>query len=619
MNDQALAAEILRLVGNKENIKSVTHCFTRLRLNLVNEGLADTPAIEKLSGVIKVISQAGQYQIVIGNQVAGVYQKLIAILGTNFDQSASDTSEQGSKNPLVRMLESVASIFAPVIVAITGAGMLKALMALFLATGIISPEMSTYQVLAFIADSAFYYLPFLLAVSAARKLNCNMYIAMAIAGVLLHPNFLGMMEAGPISFLGLPVTNANYSSSVIPILLAIWLMSYVESFVDRISPDSIKFMTKPLLTLLIVAPITLLILGPLGAIAGNQLAAGLSAINASSFGWLVPFIVGGLAPVLVMTGMHYALIPIGLQNLASLKYDSVVGPGNMVSNISQGAACLAVAVRAKNPTLRKLAISNSISALCGITEPALYGVTLQLKRPFLAVIIGGAAGGLFAGLTGVARFAAGVPGLISLPGYINPDGTFDILIYAIIANIIAFGVTFIFTLIFGFEDDPAIEEVEASVEGQTSTATVEVTAPISGKTMTLSNMNDPAFSEGALGKGIAIEPTATDGTIVAPVDGILTVVSDTKHALGFTTETGVEVLVHVGIDTVELKGEHFDIQAKVGDKVKAGDILGHVDIKALKQKGYDVTTAVVVVNTPDVLVASEKEARRNAVILTVHP
>ncbi|MGL4697500.1 PTS transporter subunit EIIC [Enterococcus larvae] len=464
MNNQELATEILNLVGHEENIQSVTHCFTRLRLNLKNEEVADTQAIEKLDGVIRVIRQGGQYQIVIGNHVADVYQQFIALIGTDFDQTISENQEQGHKNPVVRVLDFIASIFAPVIVAITGAGMLKAFMALFLAAGIITPDMSTYQVLSFIADSAFYYLPFLLAVSAAKKLNCNIYIAMVIAGVLLHPNFLQMMNEGPVSFLAIPVTNANYSSSVIPILLAIWLMSYIEPFLDRISPNSVKFMTKPLFTLLVIAPVTLLVLGPIGAIAGNQLAAGINAISESSFGWLVPFIVGGLAPLLVMTGMHYALIPIGLQNLASLNYDSVVGPGNMVSNISQGAACLAVAIRTKNSNLRKLAISNSISALCGITEPALYGITLKLKRPFLAVIIGGAAGGLFAGLTGVARFAAGVPGLISLPGYINPNGTFTVLIYAIIANIIAFIVTFIFTLIFGFEDDPIVEEVTKEVE-----------------------------------------------------------------------------------------------------------------------------------------------------------
>lgn len=604
MNYRNLAVEIIKNVGGKENILSLTNCATRLRFNLKDDSKANSDILKKTKGVMGVVNKGGQYQVIIGSDVANVCKEINDLANLQDNTAAV---EEDNKNAVVKVLDTIAGIFTPIIPAITGAGMLKAVMALLVSFKVISTSSQTYSILNFMADAAFYFLPFLLANSAAKKFKCNTYMAMTLAAVLLHPNFSAMVDVAKttgegIKFLGIPVTIATYSSSVIPIILGVWLMSFVEPIADKVSPKAIKFFTKPLITLVVAGLGTLIVLGPIGNVCGNGISAGIEFLNKYA-NWLVPFIVGTFSPLLVMTGMHYGLIPIGINNLATAGFDTVVGPGMLGSNIAQGAASLAVACKTKNSELKQLATSAGITGVCGITEPAMYGVTLKLKRPLIGVMIGGGVSGLFLGIFGVGRYTSGSPGLLALPGYIGTDG-FRNIIFACIGAAIAFVVSFVVTYFVGFED--VVEENSEEKVVESTTKDTAVHSPLSGRCVQLSEVSDPMFAEGMMGNGIAIIPQ--EGRVVSPVDGVISAIFDTKHAIGIKSNDGAEILIHVGIDTVNLKGKHFNAKVKAGDSIKKGDLLLEFDINAIKKAGYDVITPVIITNTEDYsdIIGSEK-------------
>lgn len=450
MNYKELAEFILQNVGGKENISALTHCATRLRFNLLDDSKANTDGLKARQGIVGVVNSGGQFQVIIGSDVPNVYRPIIDALGG--DQSIKNDAQiqEDKKNIFEKVIATISGIFTPIIPAITGAGILKAVIALLVAFKAVDTSSQTYQFLVFFADAAFYFLPFLIANSAANRFKCNPYIAMSIAGVLVHPTFINMVNTAKadgtaLSFIGLPVTLASYSSSVIPIILSIWFMSYIEPIADKISPKSVKFFTKPLITLIVVAPVTLIVLGPIGNIIGDGIAAVISILNTYA-SWLVPLIVGTFTPLMVMGGMHYGLIPIGINNIATAQFDTVVGPGMLASNVAQGAASLAVAMKTKNSEVKQMALSAGITGVCGITEPALYGVNLRFKTPLYAAMIGGGVGGLFLGLTKVGRYTTGAPGLLALPGYIGDEG-FTNITYALIGTLISIVVAFIICLI----------------------------------------------------------------------------------------------------------------------------------------------------------------------------
>ncbi len=608
MNYKELARIIIENVGGKENVSALTNCATRLRFNLKDDTKANTDKLKNTKGVMGVVNKGGQYQVIIGSDVANVCKAINEI--ANFEGASKVGEEEDKRNPVVKVLDTIAGIFTPIIPAITGAGMLKAVMALLVSFKLIDTTSQTYSILNFMADAAFYFLPFLLANSAAKKFKCNPYMAMTIAGVLMHPNFTAMInsakQAGTsISFIGLPVTMATYSSSVIPIILGVWFMSFVEPVADKVSPNAIKFFTKPLITLVVAGIVTLVFLGPLGNICGNGIAAGIAFLDQYAK-WLVPLIVGTFSPLLVMTGMHYGLIPIGINNLATAGFDTVVGPGMLGSNIAQGAAALAVACKTKNKELKQLASSAGITGVCGITEPAMYGVTLKLKKPLIGVMLGGGVSGLFLGIFGVGRYTSGSPGLLALPGYIGTDG-FTNIMFACIGAAIAFVVSFVVTYLVGFEDiiEEKTQEVKKEVE-ETQVNDAVIYSPISGQCVALSEVSDPMFSEGMMGDGVAIMPE--EGRVVAPVNGVVSALFDTKHAIGITGEDGTEILIHVGIDTVNLKGKYFDAKVKLGDTIKIGDVLVEFDKNAIIKEGYEVITPVIVTNS--VVYSAISPARR---------
>lgn len=495
-----------------------------------------------------------------------------------------------------KILDTISGIFIPIVPALAGAGMLKALLALLTMLKVVAPDSQTYQFLNFMGDSVFYFMPIIIAASASKKFHVNQFVAMGIGAILMHPTFMNMIAVAKesqtgLEVFGLPVSLVSYSSSVIPIILAIWFMSYVEPITDRYMPKSIRIFMTPLITMLVVGIATLVAIGPLGNICGQLLGDAIGMLN-HYVSWLVPLLVGTFTPLMVMTGMHYGLIPIGINLLATTGFDTVAGPGMMVSNIAQGGASLAVAFRCKNTEIKSLAASAGISAVCGITEPAMYGISLRFKKPLIAAMIGGGAAGLFIGIMGVGRYAQVSPGLFALPSFLGEKGISN-LIYAIIGCAIAFIVSFIISFILGI-DEPK-EDVKLNEQKEIKLDDEEIFAPLKGQVISLDKVNDSVFSSGSLGKGMAIIPS--EGKIYAPADGTISAFFETGHAIGVTSKHGAEILIHVGIDTVNLKGKYFYPKVKQNEQVKKGELLLEFDLNKMKEEGYDCTTMIIVTNS----------------------
>ena len=495
MKFEQIAKEVLENVGGKENVAHVTHCVTRLRFNLKDESKANVDKIKKIKGVMGNVNQGGQFQVIIGNNVSDVYKELMKL--GNF-KSTNEDVKGPKKGIMTSAMDTIAGIFTPVIPAIAGCAMIKAFLSLFVAFGWISTETQSYYILNFIGDAAFFFLPILLAYTAAIKFKASPYLAMVMGAVLLHPNFSALVSAGdPVAFFGLPVRLVKYGSSVIPIILIVWLMSYVEKVVTKIVPKALRVVFVPLLVIVVTAPIGLIAIGPLGDIIGGVLANIIMAIDSKAT-WALPLIMGGLSPLLVMTGMHYSLYPAIFTQLATSGYQTIF-PGMLVANVCQGAAALCVSVKSKNSDLKQLAASTGATAVIGITEPAMYGVNLKLKKPFYAVLAGGAIGGLYAGITGVKVFTPGGAALVGVPAYIGPE--ISNIINILIASAIGFVVTFALTWILGFEDEvEETEELEENTDIKPLKNKISIMSPINGEAVPLSSVNDLTFAEEIMGK-----------------------------------------------------------------------------------------------------------------------
>ena len=614
MNYKDLAEKILHLVGGEENITSLVHCATRLRFTLKDESKVQTDKIKKLKGIMGAVTNAGQYQIIIGNDVPHVFKAIMSMTKLEgADNQSNKSAKKDERNVVAKVIDTVTGIFTPILPAITAAGMIKAVLALLIATKVLSNSSQTYQVLNFMADAGFYFLPILLANSAAKRFKVNSYLAMMIGGILLHPNFSAMIsvakEAGTgIAVFGLNVPLASYGSSVLPIILAIWFMSYVEPIADKISPNAVKFFTKPLITALVVGIATLTLIGPLGYILSDKVAQGIYALE-NYASWLVPTVLGALSPILVMTGTHYGLVPIGINNIMTMGYDTLIGPAMMASNVAQGAAALAISIKTKDQDFKQLSSTSGITAVCGITEPALYGVNLKTKVGLYASMIGGGLGGLFFGIFAVRRFATGSPGLLTLPVYIGGESMANFF-YACIGVAISIVVAFIVALIL-YKDSNDVKDAKEETQKEATNIVKEkepakeqtkvqdsqvvVYSPLKGKAVALQQVNDPTFGEGMMGDGMAIIPS--EGKLVSPVNGTVNMVFETKHAIAITSEEGVELLMHIGLDTVRLGGKYFTAHVQSGDKIKVGMPLVDFDVEAIKKEGYDCITPVIVTNT----------------------
>lgn len=592
MDYRKTAEQIVQLVGGEKNIQSVTHCMTRLRFSLYDNGKANKQRIEKINGVMGVNITGDQFQIIVGNEVPKVYNEIIGTSSINAE-GGKEQAKKGNKNPISAAFEVIASCFTPILPAIAGAGMIKGILAIAATFGWLSATDQTYIILSAIGDGAFYFLPMLLAFSCARKFGSNPYVAVTIAAALLHPDLTALFGAGEsISFIGLPITIATYSSTVIPILLAIWVASYVEKFVDKYTHAAVKLIVVPTVTILVVVPVTLVAIGPLGTIIGDYLSIGLNFLFENT-GFFAAMLLGGTFSLIIMTGMHYALSPVIINNLATNGYDYIF-PAMFVANMGQAGAALAVALRTKNTGFKSLAFTTSLTAVMGITEPAMYGVNMRMKKPFIGALLGGAIGGAYFGVFGVAAYIiGGNGGLPGIPVFIGPT-----FIHALIGMAISFVAGTVITYFLGFEDVEAEEETEET-EDAIATAEVEdaeeVYSPLVGEIKPLSEVNDPTFAQEIMGKGIAIIPE--EGVVTAPVTGKITTIFKTKHALGITSDNGAEILIHVGLDTVQLEGKHFTAHVKEGDLIEVGQKLVSFDIDAIQAAGYDIITPVIITNT----------------------
>lgn len=440
------------------------------------------------------------------------------------------------------------------------------------------------------ADAAFYFLPFLLAYGTAMKIKCSPILAMVLAGIILHPNLSQLVAAGEaVSIFGIPLRLVSYGSSVVPILLIVLVQSYIERNVRKFIPDSVKIMFVPMITLIITGILALTILGPLGAFIGDYLAQAFIWMG-SYGGWIITFVIAAFFPLMVMLGLHYGLVPLSIAQFATLGYENLLGPGALISNIAQGVAAMVVGVTAKDKSTKAIGTSTGITGLMGITEPALYGVNMPKKYPLIAAIIGGGSGGLYAGLMGVSRNATGVTGLPSIPLYIGENmwHLYNVLIALVITVIVTAVLTFFLGL--KYEKAKTINEDKTIKVKDTVIAN-----PIKGEMVELRDVKDQAFASGAMGKGVAIEPS--EGKVIAPFNGEVLSLFPTKHAIGLLSDEGVEVLIHVGLNTVELNGKYFEAYVEQGQRIKKGQTLLTFDLENIKREGYITQTPIIVTNT----------------------
>lgn len=621
---QKPAQDLVKALGGKNNITRVFHCMTRLRFYVKDRSMIDEDAIKQLAEISGVNWHQDQFQVIAGNEVNEMYAELVK-MGIPNDDADSSAHSAGKKGIVAAVIDSITGCMTPMIPALTAAGMIKVVLTLLTTFHLVTDTSSTYQVISFIGDAAFYFMPFLIAANAAKVFNVNQSLALIIAGVFLHPNFTAMISSGdPITFFSIPVTPTIYSYSVIPVILMVWIMSYIVKLVDRITPRIVKLILHPTLVILISAPIAIIVVGPLGGIIGDALAIAINFLS-TKLGFVIVGILAAAFPFIVMTGMHHALTPIGL-NAVATGGDTLIFVSQVCSNVAQGGASLAVAVRSKDKNMKQLASASGISALMGITEPALYGVTLKLKRPVIAAAIAAGIGGVVGGLLQVTLYIA-QNCVLAIPAFLGGGNTMNFF-YGILMIVVSFAGAFILTLIFGFKDEPVSKDVNKTENENNETnetkkplvEKIQILAPASGTVKDITEVPDSTFADKVLGDGAAIIPD--EGKIYAPADGTVVNIMDTKHGIMFETSQGVQLLIHIGLETVNLKGKYFTSHTENGAQVHAGDLLVEFDLDALKAEGYDPVTPVVVTNGDDYIrtvsmIKSDEKVEHGDCLLTI--
>lgn len=592
MNYKKIAEFVLDRIGGESNILSVTHCATRLRFRLRDEKQVNEKELNESDDVIQAFSKSGQYQVIIGTEVPKVYNELINI--SNLEGSKEESSEKEKGNLVARFFNTISSIFTPLLPALAGAGILRGVLLLIEQLGWIDNKSGTYVILSAASMSVFYFLPILLAFTSAQRFKVNPYIAAVIGASLIHPeliNLLGGSGNGTVtSFIGIPIILMNYSSTVIPAILAIWVYSYLEKFLEKYIWKSVQIIFVPLISLVIIVPVTVGLFGPFGVYVGEGIANLINWLSESN-GWITGLVVGGIWNVFVVFGLQWAVNPIMISNISALGFDKVV-PLTGAANFGIAGAAFAVLLKSKNKKMKSFSLSALLSIFfAGITEPAIYGVGMKLKRPFIGGIIGGAVGGAYIGGMGVKSYAFVFGGLTTLPAFVG--STF---VHYIIGLVICFVVGAIATYILGFKEqglDTTKTQNISNDKSESINKTVSVHSPIVGEIKELKDIKDGVFSDGLLGEGIAVIPE--NGEIYAPADGQLTTLFPTKHAYGLTLENGAEILAHIGINTVELDGKYFETFVEQGQKVKQGQLLAKFDIEQIG-KDYDISTPLLLTN-----------------------
>lgn len=634
MDYEKLATQIIDNIGGKENINQLTHCVTRLRFVLKDESKAKTKEIKDLNGVITVVKSGGQYQVVIGNTVTQVYEAVLKVAGISSDANIG-TNDDESRNQglLAKFIDIVSSIFTPILPAMMAGGMIKGFNAMFAAFGWISKTSGTYLLLQAAGDAVFYFLPVFLGYTAAKKFGLKPFLGMLLGAAMVYPDILTAMSGKPImtlfagsfiqsaifvKFLGVPVILMKYSSSVIPVIVATYMAAKIEKLMSKIIPSMLATALVPFFTILIAVPLTFMLVGPVITWAGDlvgQVILAIYNISPSITGLLL----GAFWPLMIMFGLHWGVVPITMNNVGTLGYDPLWANA-IYTPLATAGVVLAIVLKTKNSKVRSLALPAFISAIFGITEPAIYGITLPRKKTFIAGMIAGGCAGLISGTFRVKMYIMGATGIFSIPSFISPKGI-DVSFYAYLAAMVtAFVVGFILTILFMY--NPTIDGTGDSmgVKDNEKKVTViennmfDIDIPLKGKLETLKDMPDEVFSQELLGKGLAVIPS--EGKIYAPFTGVIDVMFPSKHAVGLEANNGVKVLIHVGMDTVALNGKYFTSHVKQGQSVKKGQLLLEFDIDAIKAAGYALDTPVIVTETEKYLdVVADFEKRQLHVIL----
>lgn len=598
-NYKQTAADVLRLIGGEKNVSHLEHCSTRLRFTVVDPAKVDAAALKKTPGVMGVIANGGQCQVVIGNDVIEIYNELIKL--GSFHKDSAPAAPSGKKSVGTMALDLMVSIFQPLVPAIAGGGILKAFLSLFSLLGWMDSAGVLYRVLIAVADAPLYYLPLMVAVTMAAKINCNKLVALASVGALVLPATVTLL-GGANTLFGIPLQNVTYSYQVFPAILAVAFLYLLEKYVTKITPKPIRVFFVPMVCFIIVFPVTLLVLGPIGLTIGKGITTVMLAIY-SKVGWLAVGLVAAILPLLISVGAHKAFIPYVVTSLGDLGYEILYNGASLAHNISEGGASLAVACKTKDPELRSAAISGGVSAIFGITEPAIYSITLQHKRVLFGVMTGSFISGSFIGLMAVKAFVAMGPGLAGMAMFVDPENTMNI-VWAFAGFGIALAASFVATLILYQDEGKAGLEVShqsaSYIAPKDAGSGKKLFSPIKGKLVPLSEVPDEVFSAGTLGDGAAIVPE--EGSLYAPADAVVENVFDSKHAICLNCKNGADVLLHVGIDTVKLGGRHYDVKVKNGDQVKAGQLLMTFDKKAIEAEGYSTVIPVIITNSDSITV-----------------
>lgn len=594
MKYKELSEKIIDAVGGKNNIEKSTHCMTRLRLTLKDSSLADTESIKKFPEVIDVNDSNISYQIIIGTEVAEVYEDFSELLG---EKNPNNEIVKEKKNIIKSFFDFLSESMSPILIPIMAAGMLAAVLSILVMVGLLTVESPTYVVLDSIRQAVFYFLPVLLAMSCSKKLGVNQYLAVTLAATLLIP---GINGAKGLSIFGLSLPQITYSNSFFPIIMGIAFMAYIEKLVNKVIPKGLQFFFGPVLVLIITLPVTLLIFGPIGTWIGDGIAF-IAQYMMDHFGnWSVVMLYAAIQPFLITLGAGNFVLPIMINFFATLGYDPVFMVAAFVSDFAVAGAVMGYFFKTKDTEQKQLFGTTAFSALMNVTEPAIYGVFVKYRKPYIATLIGGAVGGLFAGITQVKAYA--MVGILGISTYAQ-DGNMNNLYFTLISIALGFSVSMIAAYLLGIPQEDSLENssdkpsIEKDTENKLDVATIY--SPVTGQKISLTEVNDSAFSSQALGKGIAVIPR--ENQVCAPVDGEVTVVFPTKHAIGIKTSAGVEVLIHIGINTVELEGKYFESLVKVGDHVEIGQPLVNVDFPSIKKEGYDPVVMMVVTNTSDYL------------------
>ena len=592
---EKLAVDIINAVGGKENIVKAARCATRLRLVLKETPKDAHKKVSELTGVITVVENNGQFQVVIGTHVGKVFDKVQTIV--DLDDSSKDEAPKGTI--LNRVIATMSAVFAPFIYILAAAGILQGCLILINMAYPSFQSTGTYEVLSFMSWAPFTFLPIFIAITASRHFKCNMFIAVACCAALVSPTWseIAARIAGGenISFLGIALAESTYTSSVLPPLFLVWILSYVEKFVEKSLPDVVKSLFTPLLCMIIMVPLTIVAIGPVSDNLATAIANGYNSLYNFAPA-LAAAVIGGLWQIVVIFGVHWGVTPMCLANYDMYGMDTFQAFQTMAVVAQMGAA-FGVFLKAKKMETKNVSLSAGITGIFGITEPAIYGVTLKYKKPFICGCVAGALGAVVASFFNVAYYAyAGLPGLLTVVNAINPENPTSIMGMAIGCAIAVIG-SIILVQIVGFGEES--EEVKEDIIKEVATTLLDnnkkIKNPLSGKVLPLSKVEDAVFSSGAMGNGIAIDPT--DNKVYAPFDGTVEFIAETKHAIGLKSDDGVELLIHVGMDTVKMNGKGFDVKTKVNERVKEGDLLLEFDRNEIQKEGYSLITPVVITNS----------------------